>query len=75
MRRENVVSTKHAKICGQRFNDDAFQLRPGVMFKLLKESAVFSIFSFPNHLIEPPTKKRRIIIRNVLNIAPSVPPP
>ncbi|KAF6201263.1 hypothetical protein GE061_005710 [Apolygus lucorum] len=71
LRRKWVIATKRknfnpgsgTRICSKHFEKDAYQIRPGASFPLLNPEAVPSIFEFPPHLVKPPPKKRRILVR------------
>ena len=65
LRRENFTPSDNACICSVHFlptdyKDDEF----GYIRRRLKDDAVPSVFpAFPSHL-QPPTKKRRVLVRN-----------
>ncbi|XP_067011491.2 uncharacterized protein [Anabrus simplex] len=50
IRREHWLPTAYSTLCSKHFTPDSYQTRPGAPVKLLKEDAVPSIFSFPDHL-------------------------
>jgi len=62
VRRKNSVPTKSSVLCSDHFIDSNYQIHPGATNKLLKPTAVPSVFKgFPKHLYKSPPIKRRVL--------------
>ncbi|XP_069687541.1 uncharacterized protein [Periplaneta americana] len=61
LRWENWSPSIHSCICSKHFTDECYQVRPGVLVRLLKPEAVPTIFNFPAHLQKKVSVRRRLV--------------
>jgi hypothetical protein len=79
VRRKNWKATIHSSLCSKHFDEEAYQVRPGALVKLLKEDAIPTIFSFSEakkpprrqllyHTAEATEVKRNFIVKEFFSI-------
>lgn len=61
IRRENWKPARTSRLCSKHFEESDYQVRPGSSVKLLKPTAVPSVFNFPKHFLRKPLEPRRIL--------------
>lgn len=61
IRRDKYIVKNQDSLCSLHFEDNCFNY--GNKYKTLKNSAVPTKFDFPDHLMQPPAKIRRVLHR------------
>ncbi|KAI5727393.1 hypothetical protein M8J77_023920 [Diaphorina citri] len=59
MKRDKWKPSKHSKICSAHFTEDSFVTNPWSERKKLSDTAVPSIFTFPDHLVKTPCPRKQ----------------